>query len=196
MSHTNGRKNAGKTKTHLHLNNEKIGTVKLDSGIIQGDALSPLLFVISMEPLSRMLQKKCPTVAVDETLHRNHLIFIDDIKLFAHTEEQLENVCQVTKDALEKMSMSANHSKSASNIQFNEVFGDMPTQGYKYLGVLEDHKSMAKPENKSIVKKKIQERAKKLCQTDLCAKNLFKAINEYAISLINYYVGVLAYSDK
>ena len=55
---------------------------------------------------------------------------------------------------------------------------------------------MAKAENKAIVRRMIRERVRNLCQTDLMAKNLFKAINEYAISSINYYVGILHYTEK
>ena len=35
------------------------------------------------------------------------------------------------------------------------------------------------------------QRAKRLCNTNLNAKNLFKALNEHALSLMNYYIGVL-----
>ena len=34
-------------------------------------------------------------------------------------------------------------------------------------------------------------RAERLCSSKLNAKNLFKALNEHALSLINYHIGVL-----
>lgn len=43
------------------------------------------------------------------------------------------------------------------------------------------------------IKEKIVNRIKKLCETRLNAKNLFHAINEFAISTLNYYVGVVEY---
>ncbi|KAL6120540.1 hypothetical protein NUSPORA_02711 [Nucleospora cyclopteri] len=34
-------------------------------------------------------------------------------------------------------------------------------------------------------------RVERLCQTKLNGRNLFKAVNEHAISLVNYYIGIL-----
>lgn len=181
--------------TRIHLRNEMIGQVKIENGIMQGDSLSPLLFVIVMEPVSRMLNRKCSMIEVDEVMNRNHLIFVDDIKLFAISTEQLENICQVTKDCLEKMAMNVNQQKSASNIESENVFGSQldDVEGYKYLGVLENSANEMMRKNKQTVKVKIMNRVRTMCNTKLNAKNLFKAINEFAISTINYYVGVLNY---
>ena len=76
-----------KQKCELFLNRESIGTIELERGIIQGDAISPILFVIAMEPLSRELNSNHKVVNGDSVLARNHLIFIDDIKLIARNEE-------------------------------------------------------------------------------------------------------------
>ena len=53
-------------------------------GIFQGDSLSPLLFVISLIPLSLIL-RKCNaqyTLGKDKP-SINHLLFMDDLKLYA-----------------------------------------------------------------------------------------------------------------
>ena len=65
------------------------------------------------------------------------------------------------------------------------------TKGYKYLGITED--STGKPTKETItkIKKELAARAERLCKTKLNAKNLFKALNEHALSLINYHIGVL-----
>ncbi|KAL6120310.1 hypothetical protein NUSPORA_02974 [Nucleospora cyclopteri] len=34
-------------------------------------------------------------------------------------------------------------------------------------------------------------RVERLCQTKLNGRNLFKAVNEHAISLVNYYIGII-----
>ena len=44
-------------RTELHSMSTPIGEVKITRGIFQGDALSPLIFVIALIPLSMLLRK-------------------------------------------------------------------------------------------------------------------------------------------
>ena len=59
-------------------------------GIFQGDSLSPLLFVLSMVRLSLILRKV--NAAYDwgkKECKVNHLLFMDDMKLYAKNEDPL-----------------------------------------------------------------------------------------------------------
>ena len=76
-----------------------------------------------------------------EEIEHYHLIFIDDIKLVAESEETLVEMCQTTKDSLKMMGMKVNQQKSASSITHEAVFGDK-VDDYKYLCVLEDSRSI------------------------------------------------------
>ena len=65
--------------------------MKIKRGIFQGDSLSPLLFVLILIPLTMLLRH----VKVKYDLGKqqgkiNHLLFMDDLKLFGKTEGQLE----------------------------------------------------------------------------------------------------------
>ncbi|KAL6122446.1 hypothetical protein NUSPORA_00483 [Nucleospora cyclopteri] len=64
-------------------------------------------------------------------------------------------------------------------------------QRYKYLGIIENSKSEDMGETAEKCKVELLDRVENLCKTKLNGKNLFRAINEHAISLINYYIGVL-----
>ena len=78
-----------KWNTELTAAGRILGNVKIRRGIFQGDSLSPLLFVIAMIPLSLILREV--KVAYDlgkGNWKLNHLLFMDDLKLFAKNENQ------------------------------------------------------------------------------------------------------------
>ncbi|KAI2805264.1 hypothetical protein BLOT_004258 [Blomia tropicalis] len=97
-----------------------------------------------------------------------------------------------------KMGMKINQAKSASNIESDQAFGQQVDEidGYKYLGILENSQNVVKNENKEILKQKILMRIEALCTTKLNARNFFRGINEFAISTINYYIGILNYEPE
>ena len=64
-------------------------------------------------------------------------------------------------------------------------------QSYKYLGITQSACSSISEESFTKVRNEIIERTKRFCETKLNSKNLFKGINEHAISVINYHIGVL-----
>ena len=51
------KKSMEQLKLSLMSNGEDLGEVNMKRGIFQGDSLSPLLFVLSMVPLSLILRK-------------------------------------------------------------------------------------------------------------------------------------------
>ena len=72
-----------KWETELQAGNERLGKVEIKRGILQGESLSPLLFVLTLIPLSLILRK----VKAGYDLGRNmgvvnHLFFMDDLKLY------------------------------------------------------------------------------------------------------------------
>jgi len=48
----------GMWKTELFLNNDSLGCIVINRGIFQGDSFSPLLFIVSLIPLSALLQRR------------------------------------------------------------------------------------------------------------------------------------------
>ena len=60
--------------------------------------------------------------------------------------------------------------------------------------ILESKTSDIKEETKKIIREAIIERVEQLCKTKLNARNLFKSTNEFAISKINYYVGLVEFN--
>ena len=73
----------------LTANDEDLGEVNVKRGIFQGDNLSPLMFVLSMVPLSIILRKVNAYYKWGKKEYKlNHLLFMDDLKLYAKSEEQ------------------------------------------------------------------------------------------------------------
>ena len=74
----------------LTSNGEDLGEVDVKRGIFQADSLSALLFVLSMEPLSFILRKVNASYEWEKKEYKlNHLLFMDDLKLFPKSEEQI-----------------------------------------------------------------------------------------------------------
>lgn len=180
----------------LTLNNERIGLAKVDTGILQSDSLSPLLFCLAMEPLSRALNEFAQVEA--GVIRRNHLIFIDDIKLIAESEEDLNQLERTTLSTLQGMGFELNQEKSCTNAATPELITKTidTHEAYKYLGIWEKRDGKRSNENKTALKKKILNRVDSICKTKLIARNFSRAINEFALSTANYMVGIVYFTSK
>jgi len=81
----------------LHTENECTETedIKIQCGIFQGDSLSPLLFCICLIPLMDQLNRL--NTGYEEHITNtkiSHLLYMDDLKLIAESEEELRKQIQ------------------------------------------------------------------------------------------------------
>ena len=71
---------------------------KIKRGIFQRDALSPLLFIIAMMPLDLILRKCTAAYKLSRSQEKiNHLMYIDDVKLFTKNEKELETLIHAVR---------------------------------------------------------------------------------------------------
>ena len=87
---------------------------KIQRGIFQGDALSPLLFFTVMMPLNHILKKS----TVGYKLHKSHekinpLMYKDDIKLSAKNEKELEILIHAARIHSQEIGMKFRSEKCA-----------------------------------------------------------------------------------
>ena len=87
-------------KTHLILTHES-GTLMSDNinikrGIFQRDSLSPLLFCISLIPLSLELNSLGYRYKI-RTERIAHLFYLDDLKLYTKDDNELEGLLRIVK---------------------------------------------------------------------------------------------------
>ena len=84
-------KNMEKWKLLLNSNGSDLCEVDVNRGIFQEDSLSPLIFVICMPPLSLLLRKVKFSYEWDrKEFKMNHLLFMDDLKLFGKSDDQID----------------------------------------------------------------------------------------------------------
>ena len=73
-------------KTVLTSNRDTLGEVSIQREIFQGDSLSPLLFIIILIRLSMTLNSTNYGYLLSKGAPINHLLFMDDLKLYGKTE--------------------------------------------------------------------------------------------------------------
>ena len=84
--------------TELTASNQRVGNVKIRCGIFQGDSLSPLLIALVMIPLTLMLRQTKASYELEKGGKKiNHLLFVDDLKLFAKNEDQIDSLVNTVR---------------------------------------------------------------------------------------------------
>ena len=189
-----------KWTTELTSNGEVLGEVKIRRGIFQGDSLSPLLFVVALIPLTLLLRKIKQSYEFKNKDKINHLLFMDDLKLFAKNEKGLDSLVQTVRVFSEDIGMEFGIDKCAmlvlkrgkfersEGIQLpdNEQIKSLgEKEGYKYLGILEADGVLEK-DMKEKLSKEYSRRVRKVFQSKLNGGNTIKAVNTWAVSLLRY----------
>ena len=93
--------------------NSESGEVEIKRGIFQGESLSPSVFVLALIQLSLIL--RTATYEFSESKEKiDHLLFMDDLKLYSQREKGLDSLVQTvgvfiedigTKFGIEKCGM-------------------------------------------------------------------------------------------
>ena len=124
-------------------------------GIFQGDSLSPLLFMLSMLPLSLILKKVNACYKWGKREYKlNHLLFMDDLKLHAKIAEQANSLVRtvyvfstnigmefgITKCGVLTMKRGKIIKSEGIKLPDGEVMKQVGQEGYTYLGIIELNK--------------------------------------------------------
>ena len=188
------------TKVFLNTDKEQTETdeIKYLNRILQGDLLSLILFILSVNPLSFLLER-CDGYAVGtrskSSTILNHLFFVDDLKLFARNlyiaKQLLDIVTTFSKDinmqfGVDKcayMYIERGKRKSLGemiNINGVEIKELEEGDTYKYLGQ-DEAVGYDGPINKERVSKEYLKRVKKIWNSHLSAINKSTAHNVFAV---------------
>ena len=188
-----------------------IPDIKIRRGIFQGDSLSPLLFCLAIDPLSKLLNNNRGGYNLsqgrqqDPSRRVNHLLFMDDLKLYASSDTQLQQLLQVVHtfsndigmkfglDKCAKCCLRAGKKSHAENIQLDEDnnIRDLEEQEpYKYLGI-EENDTIQHAKMREKIGREYVRRVRKICKTQLTNKNKITAINQLAMPVISYSFGII-----
>ena len=108
--------NKWKTKVYLYGETSTIETdyIEYVKGILQGDLMSLILFVLSVNTLSFLLSRE-NGYNIGKTIRDkilNHLFFVDDLKLYASTSIQMKKLLDIVTQ-FRDIGMSFGESKCA-----------------------------------------------------------------------------------
>ncbi len=132
----------------------------------------------------------------------NHLLFMDDLKLYARNKEELDKLLNVVKrfsddirmdfglDKCAMLEMEAGKRVACRGIDLpdGQTIKEVDENGYRYLGVLEGA-SIKTKEMKELVRKEYLRRVRRVARSRLYAGNLITAVNVWAVSVVRYTAG-------
>ena len=143
-------------KVKLECGSASIGEVAIKRGIFQGYSLSPLMFVMCLIPLTMILRKSEPSYQFAKNREKiNHLLYMDDLRLYAKTEKGLDSLMQTVRVfsadigmefGIDKCAMLVVKRGSVQRTEGVELPYEQTIKGlnegdtYKYLGILQADK--------------------------------------------------------
>ena len=134
----------------------------------------------------------------------NHLLFMDDLKLYGASNDQLDSLVQVVRIFSQNIKMSFGQDKCAvlemrrgrqfgiSGIELpdDQHIGEIEEEGYKYLGILQLDQILNTKMKDKITSEYIR-RVKKLCRSKLNGGNLIDGTNIWAVGVVRYSAGIV-----
>ena len=196
-------------KVMLCSGNLELGEVDIRRGIFQGDSLSPLVFVLGLIPLSLILRKAKAAYEFAGSREKiNHLLFMDDLKLYSKSEKELDSLIQTVRIFSEDIGMEFGIEKCAmlvmkrgkivksEGIELPEgkvIKSLQEGESYKYLGILEADRFLEE-EMKVKVSKEYFRRLRKVLKSKLNGGNLVKGVNTWAVSLLRYSAAFISWT--
>ena len=187
--------------------------ITFKKGILQGDSLSVLLFILAVNPLSHLLKnRKGYALGKPNERHNNisHLFFVDDLKLFAPNLDAMKHLLEIVTTFSKDICMEFGHAKCAymvvkhgkvlttnEELEMNGLILAPigPNDVYKYLG-LDEAISYDGPLNKERVTKEYLRRVRKIWSSELSSVNKSIAHNSFAVPVLIPTFGLLQWNIK
>ncbi|CAD7078651.1 unnamed protein product [Hermetia illucens] len=195
--------------TKLSVSLQTSGEILIRPGIFQGDSLSPLWSSLALNPLSHLLHESKYGFQVKHSILSkctlSHLMYIDDIKLYAKDENQLRSLLNITIQFIRDIGMQL-------VLKICRICKTIVPEKHKgkdtaiLTSKLIIHKLLQIPRilqattpAVAIIKSKLlgefERRLDLVLKTELYGKNKIMAINTVAIPVLLYTFGVIQWSN-
>ena len=189
----------------LTANGEDLEEVNVKREIFQGDNLSPLLFVLSMVSLSLILKKVNACYKWGKKEYKlNNLLFMDDLKLYAKSEEHTNRLVRtvyvfstdidmefgIKKCGILTLKRGKIVKSEGIKLPDGEVMKQVGQEGYTYLGIIELDK-IKETEMKEKITKEYKRRQRLILKSKLNGRNKVTAINTWAVAIFRYGEGII-----
>lgn len=181
-------------------------------GVFQGDSLSPLLFCISLLPLSVILRQTRGYLCGPPNARRHkvtHLFYMDDLKIYASGESDLHNSLRLVQDYTRDIGMSFGLDKCAVfhiqrgrcvEIPHDAQLADGcilkhlgPGETYAYLG-LEQRGIQNALNIKESLRCRYKQILRKVWSSELSGQNKIAATNMLAVPIISFSFGIIKWN--
>ena len=202
------RANMSFWKTNLTLTHEKgtlrSNTIDINCGIFQGDSLSPLIFCLALVPLSALLNNTGYGYKIQDR-KISHLFYMDDLKLFAKDDKDLEGMLLTVKKFSDDIGMTFGLDKCAKatfkrgkltqttslELDRSTIIKDLEQEElYKYLGVNEND-GIQHSQMKEKIRKECYRRVRAILKTEFNSASRIEAINTLAIPVVAYSFNII-----
>jgi len=183
-----------------------LSEVSIRCGIFQGDTMSPLLFCLALNPLSYLLDN-LKGYKVSTAVNLTHLMYMDDIKLFAQNDSYLQSLVDTVRTFSDDICMKFGFQKCAKlTVKRGKctLSGTLSSLGdeieeldygetYRYLGFPEtggiDHDV-----SKSIITSEFHRRVKLIWGSLLSGQYKVQATNSFCVPLLSYGFGIVEWT--
>ena len=180
--------------------NSELSKIEIKRGIFQGHSLSLLVFVLVLIPLGLILRKAKTAYEFSESKEKiNHLLLMDDLKLYSRSEKGLNSLVQIVRVFSEDIGMEFGIEKYAMLVmekgKIVKSVVELPNgkvikslqegEGYKYSGILEADKFLEEKMTLNVSKEYIRG-LKKVLKSKLNGAKLVRGVNTCSASLLRY----------
>ena len=176
-------------KTELISGDINVDEANINRGIFQVVSLSPLVFIISLIPLTLVLRRMKQGYSFQKGKSKlNHLLFMNDLKLYGSNQNEIDSLVRIVKIETKDIGMKFGIDKCGVTKRGNEVecdgielkngeeIGQIGEERYKYLGILEKG-NICQEEMKENIWKEYFKILKATLNSKLKGKHVFQAID-------------------